>query len=97
VKALANNGINLSARDLRGATPAHMAAAHGHSFTLHTLLRAGVVSMQILYMNYCSEAWHIMLCSRAWLCLLLDVPRMCPLLLFDVLDVSIGKVELKTA
>jgi len=52
VKALANNGINLSARDLRGATPAHMAAAHGHSFTLHTLLRAGVVSMQILYVNY---------------------------------------------
>ena len=47
VKALANNGINLSARDLRGATPAHMAAAHGHSFTLHTLLRAGMVSMHI--------------------------------------------------
>jgi len=46
-KALANNGINLSARDLRGSTPAHMAAAHGHSFTLHTLLRAGVVSMQV--------------------------------------------------
>jgi len=44
-KALANNGINLSARDVHGATPAHMAAAHGHSFTLHTLLRTGVVSM----------------------------------------------------
>ena len=45
VKALANNGVNMSAKDLRGVTPAHMAAAHGHSFTLHTLLRAGVVSM----------------------------------------------------
>jgi len=45
VKALVNNGVNLSAKDLHGATPAHMAAVHGHSFTLHTLLRAGVVSM----------------------------------------------------
>jgi len=51
VKALANNAINLSARDLRGATPAHMAAAHGHSFTLHTLLRAGVVSVYYSFMN----------------------------------------------
>jgi len=46
VQALANNGVNLSAQDIRAATPAHMAAAHGHSFTLHTLLRAGVVSIQ---------------------------------------------------
>ena len=39
---MANNGANLSARDARGATPSHMAAGHGNSFTLHSILRAGV-------------------------------------------------------
>jgi ankyrin repeat domain-containing protein 42 len=39
---LANNGANLNAKDVRGATPAHMGAAHGNSFTLHSALRSGV-------------------------------------------------------
>lgn len=44
MQALANNGANLNAKDARDATPAHLAAVHGNSFTLHTILRAGIVS-----------------------------------------------------
>ena len=44
LQALINNGCNMSAKDIRGSTPLHLAAAHGNSFTLHTLLRGGVVS-----------------------------------------------------
>ena len=41
---MSNSGANLNAKDQRGSTPAHMAASHGNSFTLHTILRNGVVS-----------------------------------------------------
>ncbi|KAG2456655.1 ANR42 protein, partial [Polypterus senegalus] len=42
LEALLVNGANLSAKDDRGCTPAHIASAHGHSYTLQTILRSGV-------------------------------------------------------
>ena len=48
----------MSARDARGATPAHMAAAHGNSFTLHSILRAGVVGLNITQKS-CLKFYHI--------------------------------------
>nr|XP_012321753.1 ankyrin repeat domain-containing protein 42 [Aotus nancymaae] len=36
------NGANLTAQDDRGCTPLHLAATHGHSFTLQIMLRSGV-------------------------------------------------------
>ncbi|MBN3308856.1 ANR42 protein, partial [Amia calva] len=44
MQALVMNGANLTAQDNRGCTPAHLAAAHGHSYTLQTVLRSGVDS-----------------------------------------------------
>ena len=44
LQALINNSANMNARDARGATPSHMAAAHGNSFTLQSILRSGAVS-----------------------------------------------------
>ncbi|XP_014441936.1 ankyrin repeat domain-containing protein 42 isoform X1 [Tupaia chinensis] len=41
-KALIINGANLAAQDDRGCTPLHLAATHGHSFTLQIMLRSGV-------------------------------------------------------
>lgn len=35
----------MTSKDVRGSQPAHLAAAHGNSFTLCTILRAGVVSV----------------------------------------------------
>ncbi len=49
LQALANNGANLNAKDQRGSTPAHMASSHGNSFTLHSILRNGVVCIQIYF------------------------------------------------
>ncbi|KAJ7399173.1 hypothetical protein BTVI_117552 [Pitangus sulphuratus] len=40
-QALLINGANLEAQDDRGCTPAHLAAAHGQSYTLQTILRSG--------------------------------------------------------
>ncbi|KAG8453080.1 hypothetical protein GDO86_004770 [Hymenochirus boettgeri] len=42
MQALIVNGANLSAQDERQCCPAHLAAAHGHSFTLQSILRSGV-------------------------------------------------------
>ncbi|XP_041370162.1 ankyrin repeat domain-containing protein 42-like [Gigantopelta aegis] len=42
IQALANNGVSLAGKDVRGSTPLHLASAHGNSFTLHTILRTGV-------------------------------------------------------
>ncbi|KAM4845875.1 ankyrin repeat domain-containing protein 42 isoform 2-T2 [Thomomys bottae] len=42
MQALIINGANLAAQDDRGCTPMHLAATHGHSFTLQTMLRSGV-------------------------------------------------------
>lgn len=44
-QALLLNGADAAARDERGCTASHLAAAHGHSYTLHTLLRAGAVRL----------------------------------------------------
>jgi hypothetical protein len=33
----------MTSKDVRGSMPAHLAAAHGNSFTLCTILRAGIV------------------------------------------------------
>ncbi len=52
VQALATNGISMSGRDQRGNTPAHLAASHGNSYTLGSILRAGTVSMLFEYRNY---------------------------------------------
>ena len=46
MQALANNSANLNSKDDRGNTPLHLTAAHGHSFTLQTILRSGVVSVK---------------------------------------------------
>ena len=43
-QALANNGANMNSKDCRGNTPAHLASGHGNSFTLHSILRSGIVS-----------------------------------------------------
>ncbi|OCT64247.1 ankyrin repeat domain 42 L homeolog isoform X2 [Xenopus laevis] len=42
MQALIVNGADLSAKDDRNCCPAHLAAAHGHSFTLQSILRSGV-------------------------------------------------------
>lgn len=42
MQALLINGANLAAQDDRGCTPLHLAATHGHSFTLQIMLRSGV-------------------------------------------------------
>ena len=47
MQALVNNGVSMSSKDSRGSTPAHLAAAHGNSFTLNTILRAGIVSISL--------------------------------------------------
>ena len=52
IQALANNGANLNAKDARGTTPAHMASAHGNSFTLHSILRAGTVSLVLIALPF---------------------------------------------
>ncbi|XP_038033234.2 ankyrin repeat domain-containing protein 42 isoform X2 [Anas platyrhynchos] len=41
LEALISNGANLEARDDRRCTPAHLAAAHGQSYTLQTILQSG--------------------------------------------------------
>ncbi|XP_048351165.1 ankyrin repeat domain-containing protein 42 [Sphaerodactylus townsendi] len=38
---LLDNVVDLGAQDDRGCTPAHLAATHGHSYTLQTILRSG--------------------------------------------------------
>ncbi|XP_063807410.1 ankyrin repeat domain-containing protein 42 isoform X2 [Pseudophryne corroboree] len=45
--ALVLGGANLSTKDDRGCCPAHLAAAHGHSFTLQTILRSGTDSSSV--------------------------------------------------
>ncbi|XP_068927056.1 ankyrin repeat domain-containing protein 42 [Petaurus breviceps papuanus] len=40
--ALIMNGADLSAQDDHGCTPSHLAATHGHSYTLQVMLRSGV-------------------------------------------------------
>ncbi|XP_015262650.1 PREDICTED: ankyrin repeat domain-containing protein 42, partial [Gekko japonicus] len=40
--ALLVDNVDLGAQDDRGCTPAHLAATHGHSYTLQTILRSGV-------------------------------------------------------
>lgn len=42
-QALVMNGANLTAKDDRGCTPLHLAASHGHSYTLQRILHSGVV------------------------------------------------------
>ena len=44
-QALLLSGADAAARDARGCTAAHLAAAHGHSYTLQTLLRTGAVRL----------------------------------------------------
>ena len=51
-QGLANNNVNLSAKDHRGSTPGHLAAAHGNSFTLNTILRSGTVCIDKLVCLY---------------------------------------------
>ena len=51
-QALANNGANLNAKDSRGSTPGHLAAGHGNSFTLHSLLRAGIVRLTSVHVDF---------------------------------------------
>ncbi|KAH0625229.1 hypothetical protein JD844_033534 [Phrynosoma platyrhinos] len=42
LEALHLNGVNVGVQDDRGCTPAHLAANHGQSYTLQTILRSGV-------------------------------------------------------
>ena len=52
LQALSNNGANMNSKDYRGNTPAHLASAHGNSFTLHSILRSGIVSETYTYTIY---------------------------------------------
>lgn len=51
-QALATCGASFNTRDQRGNTPAHLAAAHGNSYTLASILRGGTVSRMYDYSKW---------------------------------------------
>ena len=51
-QALLSGNADMSVKDPRGRTPTYLAAAHGNSYTLQSLLRAGAV---ILTSSACTQ------------------------------------------
>lgn len=51
LQALATSGASFNCRDQRGNTPAHLATAHGNSYTLASILRGGTVSLLFYFVK----------------------------------------------